>query len=177
MRGEAECECGGLIVIVSLGWWLHVGWAGGGCGSWLVSFVTDWHKAQGTRLGTTLCTTPLPISHPPPQPPGHGTSDWQELLFHLTLLRHTHIHMQYIIYNITNNIKIVCWLLLVQSFKVQSDIYLKCRTCACWHECEVSLVANQRSDEDIMRHDALLCRASNEGSRRFHKYGEGHLLV
>ena len=139
----------------------------------VLSLTGTRHKA----LGTTLCTTPLPISHHPPQPPGHGTSDWQELLFHLTLLRHTHIHMQYIIYNITNNIKIVCWLLLVQSFKVQSDIYLKCRTCACWHECEVSLVANQRSDEDIMRHDALLCRASNEGSRRFHKYGEAHLLV
>ena len=54
-------------------------------------------------------------------------------------------------------------------FKVQSNIYPKCGTCGCWQECEVSLVANQRSDEDIMRHDALLCTASDEGLRRsFH---------
>ena len=83
MRGEAECECGGLIVIVSLGWWLHVGWAGGGCGSGLVSFVTDWHKAQGTRHHTLHYTTSYFTS------PATATWAWDQRLARTTLSPHS----------------------------------------------------------------------------------------
>ena len=82
-----------------------MGWAGLG---WRVDAVPDLSvlSLTGTRH-QALCTTPLPISHHPATAPGHGTTDRQELLFHLTL-ETTHAVCTHIITN-NMNIVIICY--------------------------------------------------------------------